>query len=120
MNVYTKLAVSVIGGLLVASALVGTLVAVPHMLGQNTFGPGTMMGGQAFSRGVDQSEFEDMQGFMDQYRTPDGRVDIDRMHDDLARGTTTPPCLDNDAQPQGGLRRGPSSMRGFSSEMMDR
>lgn len=120
MNVYTKLAVSVIGGLLVASALVGTLVAVPHMLGQNTFGPGTMMSGQVFSRGADQSEFEDMQGFMDQYRTPDGRVDIDRMHEDLGRGSVTPPCLDNDAQSQDGLRRGPGGVRGFSSEMMGR
>lgn len=119
MNVYTKLAVSVIGGLLVATALVGA-VAMPHVLGRSTFGPESMMGGPGYARGVDQSDSRDMQGFMDQYRTPDGRVDIDRMHDGLARDNATPPCLDNDAQPQGGLRRGPGSMRGFSSEMMDR
>ena len=120
MNVHTKIAISVIGGLLVATALVGTLVAVVHMHGRTAFGPGSMMGGQAYSCGADQSDFRAMQGFLDQYRTPDGRVDIDRMHDDFARDNTTPACLNNDAQPQGGLRRGPGSMRGFSSEMMGR
>lgn len=38
--------------------------------------------------------FAEMNSFMDRYRTPDGRVDVGRMHDDVTSGRVTSPCLE--------------------------
>lgn len=117
MNTRTRIAVSVIAGLLVATALVGTAFALPRVLGRTAFGPNGMMGAPAFSRTADRPDIEEMQSFMNQYRTADGRIDVNRMRDNVTRGNVTPPCLDGTTQP-GTSGRGGATTRGFSGPRM--
>ncbi len=125
MNFGSKLAISVIGGLLVATTLVGTVIALPHMLGRTSIEPGRVSSSQAFSRAADRPSTEEMQSFMDQYRTADGRIDVDRVHANVVTGNVTPLCLDGTTQSgttrPGAMRRGGSSTSGsFGPGMMGR
>ena len=109
MNTKGKIAIGIAAGLVAGATLVGTAFAAPLVLGSAVGAP--MMGvyRTAVSTGV--PTVADMRRFMDTYRTPDGRIDVNRMHSDVAAGKVTPPCVTSTtgagtSVPAPGTRRG--------------
>lgn len=94
MNTKIKVAFGVITGLIAGVMLVGTAVAVPQMMTAPSFNSYTMMGAASSSGAYDRPIIAEMNAFMDGYRTSNGSIDINRMHDDVVNGNVTAPCFD--------------------------
>jgi hypothetical protein len=82
-----------------------------------------MMGSLGTSGTFDAPTIAEMNAFMDQYRTANGSIDVNRMHADVVRGKVTPPHMNGTSgtgsasKSQGGrtsYRRGPAMMQGYA------
>jgi hypothetical protein len=94
MNTKIKIAVGVAAGVLAGTTLMGTAFAAPRIL-TGTAGSGS---GSGMMRSIDTSStfvrpsIADMNAFMNQYRDAAGKIDVTRMHADVAAGKVKPPC----------------------------
>ncbi len=122
MNTKIKIAAGMFAGIIAGTMLVGTAVAAPRMM----TAPG--YSGYGMMRPFDTSGtsvLAEMDSFMDQYRTSNGSIDVNRMHSDVTSGKVTPPHMRgasgsaNASNAQSGrtsYRRGPAMMQGLSSD----
>ncbi|MFA5843982.1 MAG: hypothetical protein WC971_04035 [Coriobacteriia bacterium] len=94
MNTRTKIAVSLMAGLVASAAFVGTAYATPRAWTGRAYLGRTMMRPSARTVSASRPSIAEMNSFMSRYRTADGRVDVARMHDDVTSGRVAPPCLD--------------------------
>lgn len=98
MNTKTKIAMGIAASALAVTAFTGTAIAAPLMTAGTVRPAYQMMYGGTAVSGSDAgagagSLVASMQRFMNQYRTTDGRIDVTRMHADVAAGKATPPCI---------------------------
>jgi hypothetical protein len=93
MNTRAKIAAGVAAGLIAGAALMGAAFAAPRALNAPIFNGYGMMGSLGTSSTAAGPTIGQMQTFMDQYRTPSGGIDMNRMRSDIASGKVTPPCL---------------------------
>jgi hypothetical protein len=123
MNTKIKIAAGMFAGLIAGSLLIGTAVAAPGMMTSPAYSGYGMM--RSFDRPgtFDAPTIAEMNFFMDQYRTSNGSIDINRMHADVASGKVTPPHMKggpgtrNASKNRIGrdsYRRGPGMMQGLS------
>lgn len=128
MNTRLKIAAGVIAGLIAGVTLMGTAFAAPALLGTGA-GAWTMMtapAGSASSTYTRWPTIAEMTAFMNRYRTPNGTIDVQRMHSDIASGKVTPPCFGTRVpaasggsattvpqNPQSFAPRGPAVMQGW-------
>lgn len=124
MNTKIKIAAGMVAGLVAGTMLVGTAVAAPRMMGTSTYNGYGMMRTIGAAGTLDVPTIAEMNSFMDQYRTANGSIDVNRMHADVASGKVTPPHMQgasgagNASKAQGGrtpYRRGPAMMQGLWS-----
>lgn len=88
MNAQTRLVLGIVGGFVIGALFVGSAVAIPRLVGAMHSGARSaysMMTGEARSNGYDRAFIDEVNRFMDSYRSSDGSVDIGRMQYDLAR-----------------------------------
>lgn len=92
MNTKTKIAMGIAASALAVTAFTGTAIAAP-LLTAGTVRPAyqMMLGNTAVSGAGAGSLVASMRRFMNQYRTADGRIDMIRMHADVAAGKVTHP-----------------------------
>ena len=50
---------------------------------------------------------------MQQYRTPNGGIDVARMHSDVTSGKVTPPCVNGRSNATGTAGRGSGTSGGY-------
>lgn len=124
MNTKIKIAAGMFAGLIAGTMLVGTAVAAPRMMTTPGYSGYGMMRSFDTSGTFGTSVLAEMNSFMDQYRTSNGSIDVNRMHSDVTSGKVTPPHMRaasgsaNASKTQGGrtsYRRGPAMMQGLSS-----
>lgn len=92
MNSKIKIAVAMATGLVAGATLIGAAFAAPQMMtgpAANGYGYGMMRSYGGSATGT--PSIADMNAFMDRYRVPDGSIDFDRMHADVASGAVTMP-----------------------------
>lgn len=124
MNTKIKIAAGMFAGLIAGTMLVGTAVAAPRMMTITGYSGYGMMRSLDASGTFGTSVLADMNSFMDQYRTANGSIDVNRMHADVTSGKVTPPHMrgawsTDSSKAQGGrtsYRRGPAMMQGLSSD----
>jgi hypothetical protein len=123
MNTKIKIAAGMFAGLIAGTMLVGTAVAAPRMMTTPAFTGYGMMRSFDTSGTFGTSVLDEMNSFMDQYRTANGSVDVNRMHTDVVSGKVTPPHMQGMSRTggaskfQGGrtsYRRGPAIMQGYA------
>jgi hypothetical protein len=119
MNTRTKIAIGIVGGLVAGATLVGTAFAAPAVMTAVTGSSYGMMGAYRTVASTSVPTFADMQRFMDTYRTPDGRLDVTRMHADVTSGKVAPPCA-NVTSGTGAAAPSPGGRRGVGYGMMGR
>lgn len=126
MNTKIKIAAGMFAGLIAGTMLVGTAVAAPRMMTTPGYSGYGMMRSFDTSGAFGTSVLPEMNSFMDQYRTANGSVDVNRMHSDVTSGKVAPPHMwgasgsANASKAQSGrnsYRRGPAMMQGLSSEV---
>ena len=124
MNTRIKIAAGMFAGLIAGTMLVGTAVAAPRMMATPAFNGYGMMRSLDTSGTFDVPTIAEMNSFMNQYRTANGSIDVNRMHADVTSGKVTPPHMQgasgtgNASKAQGGrtsYRRGLAMMQGLSS-----
>ena len=112
-------------GLVAGTLLVGTAVAAPRMMTTPSYIGYGMMRSFSTSGTFDAPAIVEMNSFMDQYRTSNGSIDVNRMHSDVTSGKVTSPHMRgtsgsaNASKAQSGwtsYRRGPAMMQGLSSD----
>jgi len=91
MNTKIKIAAGMFAGLIAGTTLVGTAVAAPRMMTTPAFSGYGMMRSLDTSGTFGTSVLAEMNAFMDQYRTANGSIDVNRMHADVVSGKVTPP-----------------------------
>jgi len=91
MNTKTKIAAGMFAGLIAGTMLVGTAVAAPRMMTTPAFSGYGMMRSSNTSGAFSTSVLAEMNSFMDQYRTSNGSIDVNRMHADVVSGKVTAP-----------------------------
>ena len=123
MNTKIKIAAGMFAGLIAGTMLVGTAVAAPRMMTTPAFGGYGMMRSFDTSGTFGTSVLAEMNSFMDQYRTSNGSIDVNRMHADVTSGRVTPSHMrgasgtGSASKSQGGrtsYRRGPAMMQGYA------
>jgi len=123
MNTKIKIAAGMFAGLIAGTMLVGTAVAAPRMMTTPAFGGYGMMRSFDAEGTFDAPTIAEMNSFMDQYRTSDGSIDVNRMHADVVSGKVTPPHMQgawgtgSASKSQGGRTsygRGPAMMQGYA------
>jgi len=123
MNTKTKIAAGMFAGLIAGTVLIGTAVAAPLPMTTPSFGGYSMMRSFDTSGTFGTSVLAEMNAFMDQYRTANGSIDVNRMHADVTSGRVTPPHMQgasgagSASKAQGGrtsYRRGPAMMQGYA------
>jgi hypothetical protein len=93
MNTKTKIAAGVAAGLIAGTVLMGAAFAAPRALSEPAFSGYRMMGSVGTSSTAIGPTIGQMQTFMNQYRTPSGGIDMNRMRSDVASGKVIPPCV---------------------------
>ena len=94
MNTKTKIAMGIAASALAVTVFTGTAIAAPLIPARTVRPAYQMMFGNTAVSGVGAGSLvASMQRFMNQYRTTDGRIDVTRMHADVAAGKATPPCI---------------------------
>jgi len=123
MNTKIKIATGMLAGLVAGALLVGTAVAAPRMMANRSYGGHGMMQPFSTSGTFDAPAIAEMNSFMDQYRTSNGSIDVNRMHSDVTSGKVTPQHMRGASgtgsapKSQSGrtsYRRGPAMMQGYA------
>jgi hypothetical protein len=123
MNTKIKIAAGMFAGLIAGTMLVGTAFAAPRMMTTQAFSGYGMMRSFDTSGTFDAPAIAEMNAFMNQYRTANGSIDVNRMHADVVSGKVTPPHMQgasgtgSASKSQGGrtsYRRGPAMMQGYA------
>ncbi len=102
MDSRVGIAAGIVAGFVAGALLVGTAFGLARAVTTGAPGGFAMMPSYVASSVSDRRTAADMYSFMDGYRTERGGIDIDRMHEDIASGRVTPPCLDGG--PNDGVR----------------
>lgn len=92
MNTHTRLWLGITAGFVLGALFVGATFAVSSMMRSMHGGGYYTMAGYGPSAGYDPGFVEDMNSFMDSYRSSDGSIDFDRMHSDASRSQDYVPC----------------------------
>jgi len=126
MKTKIKIAAGMLAGIVAGTMIVGTAFAAPNVLASPAFNGYGMMRSVNTSGTFDVPTIAEMNTFMNQYRTANGSIDVNRMHADVASGKVTPTCLTGNpstkgasSQSQAGqtsYRRGPAMMQGLSTD----
>jgi hypothetical protein len=123
MNTKIKIAAGMFAGLIAGTMLVGTAFAAPRMMTTPAFSGYGMMRSFDTSGTFDAPVIAEMNALMNQYRTANGSIDVNRMHADVVSGKVTPPHMQgapgtgSASKSQGGrtsYRRGPAMMQGYA------
>ncbi len=122
MNTKIKIAAGMFAGLIAGTMLVGTAVAAPRMTTPGFNGYGMMSSFDAEGT-FDAPTITEMNSFMDQYRTSNGSIDVNRMHADVVSGKVTPSHMQGEWGTGSGSKsqdgrisygRGPAMMQGYA------